>query len=176
MREPTVPKPSPRITTDEFPNPTRYLAQLVGDRELASDLLQDTFYDALTSRSSLGQADNPEAWLLASRATARSVPYGGAHASSERASERAFARLVLMDRESPRADEDIVALRELLRRTLSPEDTSILLLRYLHDFTSPEIAEITGLTATAVRKRLSRATQLLRGAIGEHDWRSADGR
>jgi RNA polymerase sigma factor (sigma-70 family) len=54
-------------------------------------------------------------------------------------------------------DEEIVAVRDLLARHLSPEDRALVLLRYLHDFDSRELAEMTGLTSEAIRQRLSRA-------------------
>src|SRR5258705_2327490 len=41
----------------------RYLAQMVDDRALAEDLLQDSFHDALRSRAQLPQVRNREAWL-----------------------------------------------------------------------------------------------------------------
>jgi RNA polymerase sigma-70 factor (ECF subfamily) len=59
--------------------------------------------------------------------------------------------------QAAREDEELVAVRDLLERHLSPEDRALVLLRYLHDFDANELAEMTGLTAEAVRQRLSRA-------------------
>src|SRR5579884_519862 len=42
----------------------RFLAQMLGDRGLAEDLLQETFYEAFRRRDQLGQIGNPEAWLF----------------------------------------------------------------------------------------------------------------
>jgi len=42
----------------------RYLIQFVGERELAQDLLQDTFYDALRFSGQLAEVRSREAWLF----------------------------------------------------------------------------------------------------------------
>ncbi len=46
---------------------------------------------------------------------------------------------------------------DVLERVLDPEDRAIVVLRYLHGFDAPAIAEITGRSPDAVRKRLERA-------------------
>ena len=129
----------------------RYLAQMVDDRALAEDLLQDSFHDALRSRAQLPEVRNPEAWL-----------YGIARNRALQAlrRRRRFARMLYRLGERPTStvyDEEIVALRDLLARHLSPEDRALVLLRYLHDFDSRDLAEMTGLTSEAIRQRLSRA-------------------
>src|ERR1051326_1968013 len=42
----------------------RFLAQMVGNRALAEDLLQDSFYEAFRCRDRLGEIESPEAWLF----------------------------------------------------------------------------------------------------------------
>ena len=64
-------------------------------------------------------------------------------------------------------DAEVVAVHDLLARTLSPDDRALVLLRYLHDFEVSELAAMTGLTPEAVRQRLSRARARLRAAIDE---------
>jgi RNA polymerase sigma-70 factor (ECF subfamily) len=129
----------------------RYLAQMVDDRALAEDLLQDSFHDALRSRAQLPRVRNPEAWLYG---IARNRAL---HALRRR---RRVARMLYRLGERPTTtddDQEIVAVRDLLARHLSPEDRALVLLRYLHDFDSRDLAEMTGLTSEAVRQRLSRA-------------------
>jgi RNA polymerase sigma-70 factor (ECF subfamily) len=129
----------------------RYLAQLVRDRPLAEDLLQDSFHDALRSRAQLVDVRNPEAWLFGI-ARHRALQALRRH----RRFERALAGLAL--RHAPNHEaEEMVAVRDLLDRALSSEDRALVLLRYLHDFDSNELAEMTGLTSEAVRQRLARA-------------------
>jgi RNA polymerase sigma-70 factor, ECF subfamily len=80
----------------------RFLAQLVRDRALAEDLLQDSFHDALRSRAQLPQVRNQEAWL-----------YGIARHRAlnalrrRRRFERAIGRLA-DGRETSRDDEEIL--------------------------------------------------------------------
>jgi RNA polymerase sigma-70 factor (ECF subfamily) len=129
----------------------RYLAQLVEDRALAEDLLQDSFHDALRSRAQLPGVRNQEAWLFG-------IARNRALQALRR--RRRFARVLRRLGERPIAmvdDTEIVAVRDLLARHLSPEDRALVLLRYLHDFDSGELAVMTGLTPEAVRQRLSRA-------------------
>lgn len=128
-----------------------YLAQMVDDRSLAEDLLQDSFHDALRSRSQLSEVRNREAWL-----------YGIARNRALQAmrKRRRFDRVIgrLRDHvQSANEDAEVVAVRDLLARHLRAEDRALVLLRYLHGFDANELAEMTGLTADAVRQRLSRA-------------------
>ena len=133
----------------------RYLAQMVRDRALAEDLLQDTFHDALRSRTQLAAVRNPEAWLfgIARHRALQAL-------RRRRRFEAALNRLALRRPAQPETAE-IIAVRDLLERTLEPEDRALLLLRYLHDFNANELAEMTGLSAEAIRQRLSRARHRL---------------
>lgn len=129
----------------------RYLVQMVGDRTLAEDLLQDSFHDALRSRAQLPEVRNQEAWLygiVRNRALQA--------LRKRRRFDRALTRLGGGQATSS-DDAEIVAIRDLLVRTLSPEDRALVLLRYLHDFDTHELAEMTGLTPEAIWQRLSRA-------------------
>jgi len=143
----------------------RYLAQMVDDRALAEDLLQDSFHAALRSRDQLPGIRNPEAWL-----------FGIAHNRALQAlrKRRRFSWVLHRLSERPTTtsyDEEIVAVRDLLARHLSPEDRALVLLRYLHDFDSRELAEMTGLTSEAIRQRLSRARARLVAAQVHDDTR-----
>jgi RNA polymerase sigma-70 factor (ECF subfamily) len=139
----------------------RYLVQLVGDRELAEDLLQDTFHDALRSSGQLPGVRNPEAWIfgIARHRALRAL----------RRRRRFFGALRRLDASPAQAsgDEELVAVRDLLARTLSAEDSALVLLRYLHGFDAVELATMTGSTPEAVRQRLSRARARLHATVEE---------
>jgi DNA-directed RNA polymerase specialized sigma24 family protein len=64
----------------------------------------------------------------------------------------------LADRVARRHDDpqEIVALHDLLQRTLDAEERALLHLRYLHGFEAHELAAMTDSTPEAVRQRLSR--------------------
>ncbi len=61
--------------------------------------------------------------------------------------------------------DSTLIVRDLLARTLSPEDRSLIVLRYLHDFDANELAAMTDMTPDAVRQRLSRARRKLLDAV-----------
>jgi RNA polymerase sigma-70 factor (ECF subfamily) len=143
----------------------QFLRQMVADRALADDLLQDVFEIATRRGDVLAAADDPAAWLFGvarNRALAALRRQGRAR--------RAFERLVGL---RGRADEDgpegAVALRDLLARTLAPEDHALLVLRYVHDLDTPALAGITGASEAAVRQRLTRARARLRAVWPKED-------
>lgn len=129
----------------------RYLIAMVRDRALAEDLLQDTFHDALRAEGELLRIGNERAWLygIARHRALRALRRG-------RRFQRALVRLGGSREIAQDADEDVVALLDLLERELSPELQALVLLRYVHGFQAAELAEMTGLTPDAVRQRLAR--------------------
>jgi RNA polymerase sigma-70 factor, ECF subfamily len=139
----------------------RFLAQMVGNRALAEDLLQDSFYEAFRCRDQLHAIDNPEAWLFGiarNRALAALRRRRRLRGALERFAQRAEPR--------ERDDLEVLAVRDLLQRHLDPEDRALLLLRYLHGFEATELAAMTGRTPEAVRQRLARAKARLIRAAG----------
>jgi RNA polymerase sigma-70 factor (ECF subfamily) len=139
----------------------RFLAQMVGNRALAEDLLQDSFYEAFRCRDQLGEIDSPEAWLFG---IARNRALAALR--RRRRFRSALDRLVQRPEPSERDDLELLALRDLLQRTLDPDDRALLVLRYVHDFEATELAAMTGRSPEAVRQRLSRARARLIRASG----------
>lgn len=137
----------------------RFLAQVVNDRWLADDLLQETFFTVVRERRRLASVDNVEAWLFA---IARNRAL---HALRTR--RRAWNALQRLARERPQSTPDpadAVAVRDYLTRHLTAEERALLVLRYLHGFDSAQLAEIDGRSPEAVRQQLSRVRRkLLRG-------------
>lgn len=134
----------------------RYLLQMVRDRELAADLLQDTFHDALRFHRDFFSARNQEAWLFG-------VARHRALAALRRRGrfDRTLRRMMSLTA-AQAEDDDVVAVYDLLERNLSAEDRALVVLRYLHGFETGLLAEIVGMTPDAVRQRLSRACARLR--------------
>jgi RNA polymerase sigma-70 factor (ECF subfamily) len=139
----------------------QFLVHVVRDRALAEDLLQETFLAAWRARNELDAVVNPEAWLfgIARHRALRSLR---GTQRLRRALERVAANPpVTMDEGSGPA-VDVLAL---VHRVLSPEDRALVVLRYVHGFGAPELAEMTGRSPDAIRKRLERArTTLLQEA------------
>lgn len=138
----------------------KYLIQMVGDRALAEDLLQDTFHDAFRARSQFADLRNPEAWLFA---IARNLAL--ASLRRRRRFGDAFRRLTQATKRS-HPEQEAFEIRDVLERHLTPEDRSLVLLSYLHGFTATELAAMTGRSPAAVRQRLARARAKVLAAAG----------
>jgi RNA polymerase sigma-70 factor, ECF subfamily len=147
----------------------RFLAQMVGDRALAEDLLQDSFTEAFRCGEQLGRVENPEAWLFG---IARNRALAALR--KRRRFRAAFERLVPRSEPSERDDLELLALRDLLERTLEPDDRALLILRYLHGFDAVELAAMTGRTPEAIRQRLARARVRLIRAAGHQSTTTLD--
>lgn len=142
----------------------RFLAQMVSDRALADDLLQETFLSALRARDQLSSIENPEAWLFR---IARNCAL-----QSFRKRKRALdvAQQLSFQRPETSADPaDAVTVRDQLERVLKPDERSTLILSYLHGFKSQELAEMTGRTPEAIRQELSRSRKKLIESIDAAD-------
>jgi len=136
-----------------------FLAQMTSDRSLAADLTQETFLVAWSERSRMpADATQRRAWLYA-------VARNRALNALRRERRRGLALNRLLSRSGrvgPReAHEEALAMRDLLVRTLRPADRSLFVLRYVHGFDGPELAQLAGLKPAALRKRLQRASERL---------------
>jgi RNA polymerase sigma-70 factor, ECF subfamily len=141
-----------------------FLAQLVPDRALADDLLGDVFETAVRRRDELLRADDATAWLFGvarHKALAAHRRRGRARVALER-----LVRLRAPAAEVSDADT-VLAVRDVLARTVSADDRALLILRYVHGFDAPALARITGRSPDAVRQRLARASRRVREAWTE---------
>lgn len=144
---------------------------VVGERELARDIVQDTFVAAW--RATICQAapfcdpadqEGTRRWLFA-------VTYRQAALALRR--QRRFVWHSL-DHDGP--DEALGTTPDIAQRTaeadalrsalhtLNPVDAACFLLQAVHGFSTEEIATLVHVRSGAVRKRLSRARQRLRAA------------
>jgi RNA polymerase sigma factor (sigma-70 family) len=135
----------------------RFLFGIVGEVELAEDLLQETFLAACRWPDRVEAAVTPEAWLfgvarhLAMTALRKRYRFRSAL-------RRARSREVAPAPVTSSARDALNLLADL-----SPDDRALVLLRYWYGFHAPEIAQITGRTPAAVRKRLERSLAALAG-------------
>ncbi len=135
----------------------QFLVHVVRDRALAEDLLQETFLAAWRARDDLGEVVNAEAWLFGIARHRALRALRGAQ-RLRRALERVAASPASGAGEGSEAAVDVLAL---VHRVLSPEDRALIVLRYVHGFDAPELAEMTGRSPAAIRKRLERARTML---------------
>ncbi len=139
----------------------RYINRLVDDPELALDLTQDTFVNALRGIHSLRSELALSAWLyriathLAVRARKRN---GRLHLHRLSDYENSICAASL-------APDDQVMERELVQQALFrlPRDRAACLLLHVKEgFSYAEVAEIVGTTPEGARKRIARAKEQFR--------------
>ena len=143
--------------------------RILRDVDRAEDAVQDALVIAWRDLPSLRDPDRFDAWsqrLLANVCIA--------HAGRER---RRIANLRLLPIDGPASPDELlsVADRDQLDRAfrrLTPEERTILALRYYLGYEPTEIAELLGAPAGTVRSRLHHAHRAMRAAI-EADARGA---
>ena len=139
---------------------------LVGDRERADDVLQSTLVEAL-ERPPRGGGDERvlRAWLARVARSAASV-HGRSEARRRRREER-VARAETAADSVAESVERAALQRELLAAVLElePPFRDALVLRYFDGLPPREIARSLGESGAAVRTRLSRALEQLRGRL-----------
>jgi RNA polymerase sigma factor (sigma-70 family) len=133
----------------------QFLVQMVRDRALAEDLLQETFVAAYRARDRAVAVENIDAWLFGI-ARHRAL----AALRRRRRMRRALGRLGARPQEQPESAE-VSDVMNTLERLLSPDDRSLVVLRYVHDFDATQLAALTGRSPAAIRKRLERACAAL---------------
>ena len=127
----------------------RYLAKLTGDREMASELMQETFVRALRANPGFENPRAAHAWLFR---TATNL------ARNELRRRRLLAFVPFSGVEhAPRSAFDIEGdqVRAALR-SLPFDQAATLLLHYHSGFRRNEIAELHGISEETVKSRLAR--------------------
>lgn len=141
-----------------------YGCKLSGNRLLAEDTLQELFIELWHSRQNLGSTDNIRAYLF------KAIRYKLMRASSRRP---LYEQIEESDHKfSIVSSEDVIITLELqseqmrhLRETLAnlPErQREAVMLRYYHNFSNEEIAEIMGINYHSACKNLYFAIQKLK--------------
>jgi len=136
----------------------RQLARGTGCRELAWDVVQQTFLGLLRMRpASLGHIERPEAYLR--RVSTNLVrKQGKAAALRDRVlSGLEFAAEPLLDQVALLETRDMLRRLEIAVAKLKPRTREIFLAHRLDGFTYAEIAERTGLSIKGVEKQMSKA-------------------
>jgi RNA polymerase sigma-70 factor (ECF subfamily) len=143
-----------RLLMDEWERPIyRFLRSLLHDDDLAQDCAQDVFLRAYQSLS----AGKPvtRSWLFT---VARN------RAMDEfRGRRRVHPDLDTIEHEATEDDADRRILVEQVMGQLSPLDREVLYLFAVAGFKTDEIGDILGVRGAAVRQRLYRARERVRG-------------
>jgi RNA polymerase sigma factor (sigma-70 family) len=148
-----------------------YLGRLLGERELAEDVTQDTFFAAYRALHRLSDEHTFSAWLYR---IARNRAISAAR-------RRAILRFVSLDALGERvsgwlgrgaAELEDVSTRQSIQAALDAlplGEREALLLHSLAGFTAREIAEILRISPDAAARRVSRASQRFRQHYRVHD-------
>jgi RNA polymerase sigma-70 factor (ECF subfamily) len=151
-----------RFVREYYPSIYRHLLYLAGQREVAEDLTQETFFQAWRHLDRFEGRAPLRHWLhrIAHREFLRSLRSKRAQLSLEEAG----------DLPAPRGEAwtEAVELRELIR-TLPRPQREAAVLHYLEGYACEEIAEIVGAPAGTIKYRLSAARARLQRELGEGD-------
>ena len=154
---------------------TGYLHRLVGDREVALDLAQDTFLQVYKEIGKTSSELALDAWVYRI-----ATNYGLRYLNRRRL--RQFVGLE--ERESFDTSlmaarlEEQAETRILVQQALSmmrPKDAAFLQLHYGDGFTYEEIGQVFGMGAEAVRKRVARGVEKFRAMYGKGPVRKRQG-
>jgi RNA polymerase sigma-70 factor (ECF subfamily) len=145
-----------------------YLHRMSGDRQLAEDLTSETFYRAMRALDGFRGDSSMKTWLLR---IARNL-----YLDRKRRDERSSSLEDLEEKGMVTAAGDADPESQLIRdeeneavgralRALPEDDRSILLLSAQEELSCREIAEVLGISVTAVKTRIFRARRKLAGLI-----------
>jgi RNA polymerase sigma-70 factor (ECF subfamily) len=139
--------------------------------DTALDIAQETFLRLWKQWEAGEEILNPRAWLLR---VARNLAEDHAKSAFRRNGTHPPQTMNGLHAQDPmpldqlEKDETFARVREILEEMPKP-DREILTLRYALDYSTPEIAELLSINATAVHMRLSRARQRLAERLRAQD-------
>lgn len=152
----------------------RYATHLLGDHAEAEDAVQDTFLRAYRYLGGYREQDQFRAWLwriLINRCRTRA---GERSRRPEPRDASVITQLVDADAPAPDAELDRRFLRDELTQALSklpPDQREAIVLHFADGLSYPEMSVITGTGVSALKMRVHRACDRLRGLLTDvlHD-------
>ncbi len=157
-----------RSLIDRLQQPiTGYLHRLVGDREVALDLAQDTFVQVYKEIEKTSGELALDAWIYRI-----ATNYGLRYLNRKRL--RQFVQLESRENfdeslavAGPEDQTETRILIEQALGTMKPKDAAVLQLHYGDGFTYEEIGQIMEMSSEAVRKRVARGVEKFRRVYGK---------
>ena len=145
-----------------YPELLKYCMAACRDRELAEDLVQETFLKALQNAGVFEELGPSQcrAWLYR---TMKNLLYDR------------YRRALLEAQHLQQTDEETVYLEpgiqqtenELILQMLTPEDRMLFTLRYMEGYNASEIAEMLHINPGTIRAKLSRCRKILKNMMEE---------
>lgn len=146
---------------------TGYLHRLVGDREVALDLAQDTFVQVYKEIGKTSEDLSLDAWIYRI-----ATNYGLRYLNRKRLKQfiRLESRENFDESLAVAGPEDQTETRILVQQalgTMKPKDAAVLQLHYGNGFTYQEIGQVMDMSSEAVRKCVARSVEKFRKVYGE---------
>ena len=145
-----------------YPELLKYCLGACRDKELAEDLVQETFLKALQNADTfedLGLSQR-RAWLYRTVKNQLCDRYRRAVLEAEYLRQNPEAEAYL--------DPGIQQTEnELVLQTLTPEDRMLFTLRYIEGYNASEISDMLGIPTGTIRAKLSRSRKLLKNMMEE---------
>ena len=157
-----------RSLIDRLQQPiTGYLHRLVGDREVALDLAQDTFVQVYKEIDKTSEDLSLDAWIYRI-----ATNYGLRYLNRKRLKQfvRLESRENFDENLAVAGPEDQTETRILVQQalgTMKPKDAAVLQLHYGNGFTYQEIGRVMDMSSEAVRKCVARSVEKFRKVYGK---------
>ena len=140
-----------------------FIVRLVDDQTVAEDIFQDTWVRVIRNIGSFRGDCRFSTWLF-------QIALNLCRNLMRRKARRSFVGIEEASNlaDDPEVDGMKMLQAQKVRRliaSLPPKMREVIVLRYYHENTDAEIAEITGLPPGTVKSRLHRAAELLRSKI-----------
>jgi RNA polymerase sigma-70 factor, ECF subfamily len=151
-----------RIVASHHADLLRIARVVCGDIDLAAEASQAAWAVAWRRLPELRDPSRLRPWLM-------TIAANEARQLLRSRGRRRLREIARVDPTAPAADAGVAARIDLANAlaTLDSRDRTLLGLRYLAGLDSPEIARQVGMSATAVRSRMSRALERLRKELGD---------
>ena len=150
-----------RLVAQHHATMTRVAYAIAGDAEVAADAVQSAWSIAWRRLGSVRDPEQVGSWLIA-------IAANESRGLMRRQRRRTVVELSARDQERHEPDPgdriEVVDLARALRQ-LSPDDRTLLALRFVAGMDSGQIADHLQLSASGVRSRLARLLERLRGEL-----------
>jgi RNA polymerase sigma-70 factor (ECF subfamily) len=151
----------------------RFGLKMCRDPEDAKDVLQETLLAVARTVKDFRGASSVSTWLytiarsfcIKKRRKSKFAPQGEGSLEALPAAEREGLRDAARNPEEAAGDAEVRAALDRAIASLDPMHRETLLLRDVEGLTAPEVAEVLGLSAEAVKSRLHRARAAVRAQL-----------